>query len=103
MGESWVGSNPKNELDEDAVPAHTNNGTSSHQVLIVNARFVLLDPVFQSPLNFWWWKTFTLHLSMSGQEILNPILGEGVLDPGGRLQCVNWCTNPATGEQGLLS
>ena len=35
---------------------------------------------------------------MPGQEVINPVLGNGVLDPGARLQCLNRRTNTVTGK-----
>ena len=39
---------------------------------------------------------------MPGQEVLNPILSDGVLDPSGRLQRLDWRTHTTAGEQDLL-
>ena len=35
---------------------------------------------------------------MPGQEIVNPMLSDGVLDPGGRLQCLDWRAHTTTGK-----
>jgi len=39
---------------------------------------------------------------MSGQKILNPMLGDSVLDPGGRLQRLNGRTHTTAGKQNLF-